>query len=154
MVISICTNVLYCPGQAPMGAHSSSAKIWGWVVTRRRCLNGSTITAQGPTPDAKLGQSTCTVGSSVLCRGQPDSGKSCIVLQRGWLVASLLSFCSVQSSLAVREICAADEELCEQGHGQVCAKLWCLMSWRPKCIRTIAAMWTQLTYLWIHYARI
>ena len=26
----------------------------------------------------------------------------------------------------------------------MCAKLWCLMSWRPKWIRTIAAMWAQL----------
>ena len=43
----------YCPEQAPMGARSSSAKNWGWAVTRRRCLNGSTIPVQGPTPDAK-----------------------------------------------------------------------------------------------------
>ena len=46
--------VPYCPEQAPMGACSSSAKIWGWVVTRRTCLNGSTIPTQGPTPDANL----------------------------------------------------------------------------------------------------
>ena len=33
----------------------ASTKIWGcWVITRRRCFNGSTIPAQGPTPDAKL----------------------------------------------------------------------------------------------------
>ena len=37
-----------------MGAHSSSAKIWGWAVTRRKCLNGSSIPVQGPAPDAKL----------------------------------------------------------------------------------------------------
>ena len=37
-----------------MGAHSLSTKIWGWAVTRRKCLNGSTIPEQGPTPDAKL----------------------------------------------------------------------------------------------------
>ena len=44
----------YCPRQAPMGARSSSTKIWGWAVTRRRCLNGPTISAQAPTQDAKL----------------------------------------------------------------------------------------------------
>ena len=44
-------HVPYCPEQAPMGARSSSA---GWVVTRRSCLNGSTIPVQGPTLDAKL----------------------------------------------------------------------------------------------------
>ena len=37
-----------------MGACSSSAKIWGWGVTRRTHLNGSTIPTQGPTPDTKL----------------------------------------------------------------------------------------------------
>ena len=59
------------------------------------------------------------------------------------LVASLLSFHSVQSSLAVH---AAGEERCERGQGQVCANLWCLMSWCPKCIRTIAAMWAHWTF--------
>ena len=71
-----------------MGARSSSAKIWRWAVTRRKCLNGSTIPKQGPTPDAKLAamgpnQSTCIVGSFVLRRGQSDSGEGCIVLQSG-----------------------------------------------------------------------
>ena len=70
------------------------------------------------------------------------------------LVASLLSFRSVQSSLAVREFRAAGEECCKRGHGLVCANLWCQMSWHPKCIRTIAAMCAQQTYLRIHYGRI
>ena len=30
-----------------------------------------------------LTESTCILGLSVLCRGQPDSGESCIVLHRG-----------------------------------------------------------------------
>ena len=47
-------SVPYCPEQASMGARSSSAKIWGWVVTRTKCLNGLTMPEQGPTPDAKL----------------------------------------------------------------------------------------------------
>ena len=47
-------KVPHCPEQAPIGARSSSTKNWGWAVTQRRCLNGSTILAQAPTLDAKL----------------------------------------------------------------------------------------------------
>ena len=65
------------------------------------------------------------------------------------LVAALLSFRSIQSSLAVCKFCAAGEEHCERGRWQVCANLWCLILWHPKCIRTIAAMWAQRTYLQI-----
>ena len=42
-----------CPGQAPMGVRSSSTKNRQWVITRRRCLNG-TVTVQAPTLDVKL----------------------------------------------------------------------------------------------------
>ena len=41
----------YCPEQVLMGAHSSSIKNWEWAVTRRGCLNSSTIPVQVPTPD-------------------------------------------------------------------------------------------------------
>ena len=51
---AICLHILYCPEQAPMGTRSSSTKYWGWAVTRKRCLNGSTIPGQAPTPDVKL----------------------------------------------------------------------------------------------------
>ena len=56
------------------------------------------------------------------------------------LVASLPSFHSIQSSLAVREFHSAGEECSERDHGQVCVNL---MSWHPKHIRTITAMWAQ-----------
>ena len=69
-------------------------------------------------------ESTCIVGLSVLCHGQPDGGESCIMLRSRPTLASLLSFCSVQSSLAVREFHAAGEECCKQGHGRVC-DAWC-----------------------------
>ena len=59
-----------------MGPRSSSIKIWGWAVTRRRCLNGSIIPVQATTR-----MRTCIVGLSVLCQGQPDSGEGCIMLQ-------------------------------------------------------------------------
>ena len=70
------------------------------------------------------------------------------------LMASLPSFRSIQSSLAVHKFCAAEEECCEWDHGQMCANLWCQMSWHAKCIRSIAAMWTKWSYLQIHCARI
>ena len=49
------------------------------------------------------------------------------------LVASLPSFRSIQSSLAVRKFRAAGKERYERGHERVCANLWCLMLWHPKC---------------------
>ena len=148
-----CSNdVLYCPKQVSMGARSSSTKIWGWVVTQRKCLNGSTIPEQGPTPDATLAaMGSNRLASSVrLCfvETSPTVAKAASCYKADWLVASLLCFRSIQSSLAVREFRAAGEEHCEPGHGQVYVNL---MPWRPKLIR---AMWAQRTYLWIHYARI
>ena len=75
-------HIPYCPKQAPMGTRSSSAKKWGWAVTQKRCLNGSTIPMQGPIPDAKLAARVYRIiASSVLRRGQPDSGESCVMLQ-------------------------------------------------------------------------
>ena len=73
--------------------YSSSTKIWGWVVTRRRCLhvNGSTIPAQEPTLDVKLSaRGYYTIASSLLCWGQPDSGESCIMLQ-SWPTHSFIA---------------------------------------------------------------
>ena len=145
-------HIPYCPEQAPMGTRSSSTKIWGWVVTWRKYLNGSTIFEQGPTLGCEVGshgaKSTCIVVSSMLHRGQPDSGEGCIVLQSEPTRSLVAKFPHVQSSPAVCKFCAAREERCEPGHWQVCANL---MSWHPKHIR---AMWAQQTYLRIHYARI
>ena len=58
-----------------------------------------------------------------------EKAVSCYKVDR--LVASLLSFRSVQSSLAVREFCAAGEECYKQGygqHGRERTLIWCLMS--------------------------
>ena len=81
-----CICVPYCPEQAPMGAHSSSTKIWGWAVTRRKCIKVQLSLSKGQPrlwswqPWPKL---TCIVSSSVLLRGQPNSGEGCIMLQSG-----------------------------------------------------------------------
>ena len=128
----------YSPEQVLMGAHSSSAKIWGWAVTQRKCLNGSTIPEQGPTPDVKLAAMGPNRFASLVrpcfVEASPTVEKAVWCYKVDQLVASLLSFHSVQSSPAVREFRAAREERCEHCHGQVCANL---MSWRPKHIRAM-----------------
>ena len=72
---------------------------------------------KGPTLDAKLAPMGLNgLASSVrqlFVEAGTDSGESCIVL----------SFHSVQSSLAVHEFDAAGEERCKRGHGWVCANL-------------------------------
>ena len=112
-----------------LGVGGYTEKVLKWFnCPRARAHPGCEVGSHGA-------ESTCIVGSSVLCRGQPYSGEGCIVLQKGdRLVASLLSFCSVQSSPAVCEFRAAREERCEPSHEQVCANL---MSWRPKRIRAM-----------------
>ena len=67
----------------------------------------------------------------------PTVKKAALCYKLDRLTASLKRFHSVQSSLAVRKFRAAATS--EQGHGRVCVNLRCLMLWRPKCIRTIAA---------------
>ena len=81
----------YCPRQAPMGAHSLSTKNWGWAVSQRRCLNGSTFLMEGPTPKVSCLRTKLTsiLALPMLCHGQPDGGKSCKVDQ---LIALLPSF--------------------------------------------------------------
>ena len=68
-----------------MGAHSSSTKIWGWVVTQRRCLKRINYLHARAHPGCEVRchgtESTCIIRSSVLRQGQPDSGEKCSVLQ-------------------------------------------------------------------------
>ena len=75
---------LQCPGQASMGARSLSTKNWGWVVTRRRCLN---ISMHAPHPWCK-----------VSCQGVPDRPASS-------LCNLLCAIFRVQSSLC-NPLCA------------------------------------------------
>ena len=107
---------------------------------------------QGPTTDAKLAARVYRiVTSSVLRRDQPNSGESCIMLQ-SWptrnLVAKFLQRLVITCSMQIS--CCRERTLRMRPRMGVC-KLWCLISWRPKRIRTITAQWT---YLQIHYARI
>ena len=109
-VLLIIIYVLYCPGQVPMGTCNSSGKNRGWAVARRRGLNGSSIPAQGPTPDANLA-----------ARGhQINLHRASLRLARQWRklyrvkadqpVPSLPSLRNIQLLLAVRKFCAAGEE--------------------------------------------
>ena len=133
----------------PVGARSSSTKNWGWPVAQRRCLNGSTILVQAPTLDAKL-----AAKGYLLCQGQPNSEESSIVVESRSTCSPVAKHLQ-RSSLAVWEFCAAGKEHFEQGHRQVCANLWCRMSWRLKRIRAIAAMYLSSVDLpSIYYARI
>ena len=94
------------------------------MVTRRRCLNGSTIPVEGPTPRMRSKLPGCMYRIIASCFVEAsltvEKAVSCYKADR--LVASLPSFRSVQSSLAVRKFCAAGKERCERGHRQACAK--------------------------------
>ena len=92
-------------------------------------LNGSTIPTQGPIPDAKLAaMGPNQLASSVrlwFVEASPTVEKAVSCYKADWLVASMLSFHSIQSSLTVRESCVAGEEHCKRGYKLVCANFWC-----------------------------
>ena len=69
------------------------------------------------------GESTCIVTLSVVREVGSTVEKAIMCCKADWLVASLPSFHSVQSSFAICEFCAAWEECCEWGHRQVCVNL-------------------------------
>ena len=116
----------YCPGQAPLVAHSSSTKNWGWVVAWRGCLNGSTIPVQSLHPRWEVSsQGVPNWPASSLCHwGKPDGGESCIMLERG-STHSLVPKLPQHSSLAVCKFLAASKECCEWDSGRLCVKLCC-----------------------------
>ena len=59
----------------------------------------------------------------MLRQGQPDSGEGCILLQTGPTCSLVAKFPHIQSSLAVHEFRAAEEEHRERGPGRVCEPL-------------------------------
>ena len=92
-----CHHIPYCPGQAPMGARSSSAKIWVWTFAQRRC---STIPPQGPTPDVKVIYQLALnrLASSLrpcFIEARPTMEKAVTCYKVDWLIASLPSFCCI-----------------------------------------------------------
>ena len=125
-----------------MGARSSSSKNWRWAVTRRTWFNYPHARAHSGWKVSWHGtESTCIVSLSVIRQGQRDSGESCIMLQSG-LNRSLDAKFPQRSVVAcsTRISCCRGRALRTSPRTRVCEPL---MSWRPKCIRTIAAMWAQ-----------
>ena len=112
-----------------MGTRGSSTNIRRWVVTWTTYLNGSTIPTQGPTPNVKLAaMGPNRLASSVhlwFIEASPTVEKAVSCYKVDWLVASMLSFRSVQLSLTVRKFRAAGEEHCKWGYELVCANFWC-----------------------------
>ena len=114
--------ILYCPEQGPMGARSSSTKNWGWVVTRRRCLNGSTIPAQAPIPDAKLAARVYQIDLHhhfTRASSRPARQWRKLYHARSGPTRSLVANLPM---LVIREFCTAGKEKWEQGYGWVCVK--------------------------------
>ena len=72
----------------------------------------------------------------LLVEASPTVEKAASCYKADRLIASLLSFHSIQSSLAVCEFRPAGEERCKRGHGWVCANLWCQMSCHSADLRT------------------
>ena len=71
-------------------------------------------------------ESTCIISLSMICRGQPNNGENCIVLQSG-------PTCSLVAKFLQRSVVACSMWIsCCRGR-----TLWT----RPKCTRTIASMW-------------
>ena len=110
-----------------MGTRSSSTKIRGWAVTRRRCLNGSTIPVQGSTPDAKLTAMgpnqlalpvrPCFIEASLTV----EKAVSCYKVDR--LVASLLSFRTLSCRLSTQISCCSGRTLQTGPRTGVCEPL-------------------------------
>ena len=62
-------HIPYCPEQVPMGTHSSSTNMWGWVAAQRY-LKGSTIIFNDPRASTHL-------GFKVNCQGLPIYPRHC-----------------------------------------------------------------------------
>ena len=82
------------------------------------------IPMQGPTPDVKLAvmgpNRLALLVHSSFVEASPTVEKAVSCYKADWLLASLLSFCSIQSSLSVCKFRATGKECCEQGHKHVC----------------------------------
>ena len=97
-------SIPYCPEQAPMGARSSSVKIWGWAVYTEKVLEWFNYPHARAHSGCKVSNHgtewAYIVGSSVIRWGQPDSGESCIMLQSGPIHSLLVAKFSQHSVIA------------------------------------------------------
>ena len=109
---------------------------------RARVHPGCKVSCQGVPNRLALLLCLCFVEASL------TGEKAVLCYKVNWLIASLPSFHSNSVFACSTWISCCRERTVQQGHRWMCANLWCLMSWHPKCIRRIAA--TQRTYLQIH----
>ena len=135
-----------------MGACSSSAKNWGWAVTRRRCLKVQLSPCKGPPwMRSKLqGVPHCRF---VLRRSQLDSGESCIVLQ-SWQTRRLITKFPQRSVVAcsMQISCCRERTLRTRPRKGVCEPLMHDVVASKAQLQLI--MRAKRTYLQIQYARI
>ena len=137
-----------------MGACSSSPKIEGGRLHGERTyLNGSTIH-----PECEVSchgtESICIISSSVIRRGQPNSGESCITLQSG-LTRSLDAKFPQRSVIACNTqiSCCRGRMLRIRSRTGVCEP-WICHSAQSASEQSQLCALSGLTYLRIHYARI
>ena len=117
----VCTVLSRASGHGCLQLKRQNLRVGGYMKKVLKWFNyprarDAKLAAMGPN---RLASSVCPcfVDTSLTV----EKAVSCYKTDR--LVASLLSFRSVQSSLAVCEFRAAGEERCEWGYGWVCAKL-------------------------------
>ena len=151
----------YCAGQVHTHGHSqlkhhklrvASCAAQAPKIEDGQLYRGGAWMVQHPTQIwSYLPVSICIIASSVLCRGQPGSKESCIMLENG-PTCNLVAKLPQHLLLAVHKFRAASKERCKWGHERKCVNLWFWMSLYLKHIRTIAvSTWAKFM---IHYARI
>ena len=109
----------------------------GGRLHREEMLKWFNYPAQGLTLDVKLAarrpnRLASSLHPFMLRWGQADSGESCIVLQSG-------PTCSLVAKFSQHSVvtCSTRISCCTlwTRPRRVCANIWCLMSWCPKCIK-------------------
>ena len=133
-------NILYCPRQVPMGTRSSKCQKLMVGSCTEEVLKWFNYLLARAHPRCEVSWGYWIDLHHRFVEASPTVEKAVTCYKADRLVASFPSFHSIQSSLAVREFHSAGEECSERDHGQVCVNL---MSWHPKHIRTITAMWAQ-----------
>ena len=99
--------VSYWCGKAPMDTHSSSSKNWGWTVTRRRHLSGSTIAMQASYTNPKSPMHT--VSSLCFAFGQMRQQRK-LIMPESRRTHTLVGTHLQHLSLALRKFYAVSKE--------------------------------------------
>ena len=143
-IIYICNTVL---SLASVHEHLQlKHQNWGWAVTRRRCLKGSTISVQVPTQDAKLAARGYRIN---LHHRFAQQWKTLHHARRNRLVASLPRFCSIRRLQYVNFVPQTNNatnkatDICVWNFDARCHGTWSASE------RSLLCTWTQRTYFWL-----